>query len=280
MKYVVITGAYGGMGYETAKTLSKNGFTVFALDKTAGTPEPNIIPIETDLKDAESVNRAFGLVKEKTDRIFAVIHFAGIYRLDSLVEMSEERFTEIFDVNLFGVYRINKAFLPLLKEKSRIIVTTSELAPTDPLPFTGIYAVTKAALEKYAFSLRMELQLKGISVTVLRPGAVKTGLLSASTAELENFCRNTGIYTYNAEKFRKIVNKVEAKNVPPEKIAKVALRTLTVRRPKYVYNINRNPLLRLLNALPDRWQTKIIGKILKNDKKTLTRTDKASKLNS
>ena len=269
MKYVVITGAYGGMGYEVTKTLSENGFTVFALDKKVKEPEPNIVPIETDIKDSESIDRAFNSVKEKTEELFAVIHFAGIYRLDSLVEMNEERFTEIFNVNLFGVYRVNKAFLPLLKKKSRIIVTTSELAPTDPLPFTGIYAITKSALEKYAFSLRMELQLLDISVSVIRPGAVKTGLLSVSTKELENFCKNTKTYTYNAEKFRKIVEKVEAKNVSPEKIAKKTLRALTSRRPKYVYNVNRNPLLRLLNILPKKWQTKIIGKILKNDKKTV-----------
>ena len=269
MKYVVVTGAYGGMGYEVTKTLSQNGFTVFALDKKVKDPEPNVIPIETDMTDAESVDRAFNKVKESTEELFAVIHFAGIYRLDSLVEMSEERFIGIFDVNLFGVYRVNKAFLPLLKKKSRVIITTSELAPTDPLPFTGIYAITKSALEKYAFSLRMELQLLGISVSVIRPGAVKTGLLSVSTAELENFCKNTKTYTCNAEKFRKIVERVEAKNVSPEKIAKKTLRALTSRHPKYVYNVNRNPLLLLLNILPRKWQTEIIGKILKNGKKTV-----------
>ena len=269
MKYVVVTGAYGGMGYEVIKTLSQNGFTVFALDKKVKDPEPNVIPIETDMTDAESVDRAFNKVKEYTEDLYAVIHFAGIYRLDSLVEMSEERFIGIFDVNLFGVYRVNKAFLPLLKKKSRVIITTSELAPTDPLPFTGIYAITKSALEKYAFSLRMELQLLGISVSVIRPGAVKTGLLSVSTAELENFCKNTKTYTCNAEKFRKIVERVEAKNVSPEKIAKKTLRALTSRHPKYVYNVNRNPLLLLLNILPRKWQTEIIGKILKNGKKTV-----------
>ena len=268
MKYVVITGAYGGMGYKTAKLLSENGFTVFALDKKVEDPESNIIPVETDLTDAESVNRAFTLVKEKTDNLYAIIHFAGIYRLDSLVEMSEQRFTGIFDVNVFGAYRINKTFLPLLKCGGRIIITTSELAPLSPLPFTGIYGITKTALEKYAFSLRMELQLLNISVSVLRPGAVKTGLLSDSTAELEKFCGNTKIYTYNAEKFKKIVNDVEAKNVSPEKIAKTAMRALTSRRPKYVYNINRNPLLRLLNLLPAKCQTKIIGRILSKRKKT------------
>ena len=51
--------------------------------------------------------------------------------------------------------------------------------------------------------------------------------------------------------------------VPPEAVAKTALRALSAGKPKYVYNINRNPLLRMLNALPASWQTAVIGKILK-----------------
>lgn len=267
MKSVLITGAYGGMGYATAKLLSKSGYVVFALDKKTLPPEENIIPVETDLKDLDSIKNAYSKVKEQTNELKAIIHFAGIYRLDSLIEMSENRFTEIFDINVFGAYRVNKTFFPLLNDGGRIIITTSELAPTDPLPFTGIYAISKSALEKYAFSLRMELQLKNISVSVIRPGAVKTGLLSDSTRELDNFCNNTKIYTYNAEKFKKIMDNVEAKNVSPEKIAKIALKSLSARRPKYVYNVNRNPLLKILNILPAKWQTKIIGRILKSGKK-------------
>lgn len=263
MKYVLITGAYGGMGYATAKALSGSGYTVFALDKKVRPAEPNMIPVEADVSDPESVARAFASVQAQTGELYAIVHFAGVYRLDSLVEMSEERFTEIFEINLFGVYRINKAFLPLLKEGSRIVITTSELAPLAPLPFTGIYAVTKAALDKYAFSLGMELQLLGIRVSVVRPGAVKTGLLSVSARELDAFCANTRLYTYNAGKFKKIVNDVEARNVPPQAIAKTTARALAARRPKAVYSVNRNPLLLLLNVLPARWQRAVIRRILK-----------------
>ena len=267
MKYVLITGAFGGMGKSATKMFKDAGYFVFALDKNVGEAEENVLPIEVDVTSEESVKNAFSIISEKTDELSAIVHFAGIYRLDSLVEMSEERFTGIFNVNVFGIYRINKTFLPLLKPGSRIIITSSELAPLDPLPFTGIYAITKTTVEKYAFSLRMELQLLGITVCVLRPGAVDTGLLSVSTTELDKFCNNTKIYTYNAEKFKEIVGSVEAKNVPPEKIAKTALRATTAKRPKYVYNINRNPLLKILNILPAKWQTKIIGKILKKGKK-------------
>ena len=263
MKSILITGAYGGMGYATAKTLSGRGYTVFALDRDVREAETNIIPVKTDVTDQVSVKKAFEYVSSLTDELYAVIHFAGIYRLDSLAEISEERFTGIFDVNLFGAYRINREFLPLLKDGSRIILTTSELAPLSPLPFTGIYAITKTALDNYAFSLRMELQLLGISVSVIRPGAVRTGLLSASTEELDRFCQRTRIYSYNAERFRNIVNGVESKSVDPQAVAEKAVRGLSAKKPRYVYNINRNPLLRILNAMPARLQTSIIRKILK-----------------
>jgi len=109
----------------------------------------------------------------------------------------------------------------------------------------------------------METQLLGIQVSVIRPGAVKTTLLSASTRELDEFCANTKLYECNAKKFKDIVNKVEARNVAPEKITKKVLKALYKKHPKYVYKVNRNPLLLLLNLLPKKWQTKIIGKILK-----------------
>ena len=263
MKHVIVTGAYGGMGKATAEILRDNGFRVFALDKTVCEAEENIIPIQADITDETSVVNAFEQVGEKTDELFAIIHFAGIYMLDSLVEMSSEDFKRIFDVNLYGAYLINKTFLPLLSSGSRILITTSELAPLDPLPFTGIYAVTKAALDKYAYSLKMELQLLGISVSVLRSGAVETGMLGVSTDALDRFCDRTELYGCNAERFKGIVNKVEARCVPPEKIAKRTVKILKSRKPKFAYSINRNPLLLLLNALPRSLQLFIIRKILK-----------------
>ena len=151
----------------------------------------------------------------------------------------------------------------MLKLGSRVVITTSELAPLDPLPFTGIYAVTKAALDKYAYSLRMELQLLGISVSVLRAGAVSTGMLGVSTDALDRFCEKTELYECNAARFRKIVNGVEAKSIPPEKIAKKVAKILRSRKAKFAYAINRNKLLLLLNVLPKRLQCYAIRQVLK-----------------
>lgn len=263
MKNILVTGAYGGMGRAVIRALSGAGYRVFALDRRVGEPEENIIPIEADITSEERVKAAFEKVCSYTDSLSAIVHFAGIYMLDSLVEMEEESFRRIFDVNVYGVYLINKVFLPLLKEGSRILITTSELAPLDPLPFTGVYAVTKGALDKYAYSLCMELQLLGISVSVLRAGAVDTGMLGASTYALDRFCEKTELYTCNADRFKNIVSRVEARCVPPRKIARKVLKIINKSKPLFAYSINRNPLLLLLNVLPKRIQLWVIRIVLR-----------------
>ncbi|MBR5438211.1 MAG: hypothetical protein IKV21_04755, partial [Clostridia bacterium] len=151
----------------------------------------------------------------------------------------------------------------LMKKGSRIVITSSELAPLDPLPFNGLYGITKTTLEKYAFSLRMETNLLGMPVSIIRPGAVKTGLLNISTTAIDKFVDRTELYKNMAVRFKKIVDSVETRNVKPEVIAEKVLSALESRRPKYIYNINRNPLLRLLDFLPDKMQVEIIGMILK-----------------
>ena len=177
-----------------------------------------------------------------------------------------ERFEKIYKINVFGAFHVTKIFLPLLKSGSRILLTTSELAPLDPLPFTGIYAITKSALDNYAFSLRMELQLLNIDVCVLRAGAVKTEMLGVSTSALDRFCENTTLYECNAKRFKQIVERVEARNIPPEKLAKKVVKILHKQRTKFAYTINRNPLLLLLNVLPKRWQLFAIKCVLKKKK--------------
>ena len=263
MKYVLISGCSGGMGLETVKKFTSNGYFVFGLDIKDNKEEiENFEFIKTDLRDLNSIKSAFEVIKSKTNELDSIISMAGIYDLNSLIEMSEEDFIKIFDSNVFSIYRLNKVFVPLLKKKGKVIVVSSELAPLDPLPFTGIYGITKSTIEKYAYSLRMELQLLDLQVVVIRPGAVATTLLDVSTTRIEDFTKSTEYYQYNASRFKKITESVESRKISPIKIANLTYKIVNKKKPRYIYKINRNPLLLLLNALPQRLQNWIIKKIL------------------
>ena len=277
IKWALVTGASGGMGKAGVAALRKSGFGVFALDLYSGlnsreemiaslgvTDDELIIPVRASVTDEGELSAVAEHIGEVTEELSLIVHFAGIYMLDSLVEMSDGAFRKIFDVNVRGAFLVNKTFLPRLRVGAKIIIVTSELAVLDPLPFTGIYAVTKAALDKYAYSLRMELQLLGISVSVLRAGAVDTGMLGASMAALDRFTENTRLYSCNAKRFKEIVESVEAKSISPSKLAERVLKIAGKKRARFAYSINRNPLLLILNILPKRLQFYIIKRILES----------------
>ena len=233
---VIVTGAAGGMGAAICKRLIGQGWDVFGVDiKPAKISGMKCFCCDMTKTDELEILKE-NILKE-TDSIDCIVHGAGIYDLDALSEIDEERFTRIFQINVFGAYRINRIFTPYMSTGGRIVIITSELAPLNPLPFTGIYAVTKAALEKYAYSLRSELALRGIFVSVIRPGAVKTGLLNVSTSALDKFCINTKYFAPNAQNFKDIVDKVEARSVPADKIGELVWKALSSKHPRFVYNI-------------------------------------------
>lgn len=259
---ILVTGACGGMGLAACDRLATEGHTVFGTDIAQPGQTPKWQFIRADLTNEEDVRQIADFLQKKGIRLDAIIHHAGIYNAGSLVEMPDAQMKKIWDINLLAAVRVNRYCIDLLKPGARIILTSSELAPLNPLPFTGIYGITKAAVEKYAFSLRMEVQLLGIQVSVIRPGAIRTPLLGISTKRLDAFTNQTTHYRCNAERFDRIVNSVETRSVQPEKIAELDLKILNAKHPRYIYSINRNPALRLLNILPDRLQTAIIRRIL------------------
>ena len=87
-------------------------------------------------------------------------------------------------------------------------------------------------------------------------------MLGVSTARLESFCKETRRFRCNAERFRRIVDRIEAKNIPSETVAGVISRALRAARPKAVYSLNRNPLLLLFDVLPLRAQLWLIRRVL------------------
>ncbi len=251
------------MGRAVTAFFVSRGYRVYALDRDLSPAGEGVMPLAADVTDEESVLAAFRAVANEAEELCGIVHLAGIYLLDSLVEIEPAAFEKIFRVNLGGAFLVNRTFLPLLKPGARVILVTSELATRDPLPFTGLYGITKAALDKYAYSLRMELQLLGVFVSVLRAGAVDTGMLLDSTRGLEEFCGKTKLYRFSAERFRAVVDRVEARRIPPERLAKKVFSVFSAKKPRFAYSLNRNPLLILLDLLPKSARFFVIRRVLK-----------------
>ncbi len=264
MKNVLITGGAKGLGRAVTEFFSSKGVRVFSCDILDFDYEgENIVPLRIDVRDSESVRQVFDAVSAETKKLDAVIHFAGIYRMDSYAEMEEEDFKKILDINLLGVYRINKQFLPLLRNGGRVIIATSELAPLDPLPFNGIYSLSKTALDCYAQSLRIELSLLDIPVIVIRPGAFATDMIGASDTSMRALCEKTELYKANSAKFKGIMDKVTVKALPPIKLAKLTWRAFSKKHPKYVYTKNASFLLKLYSAMPTGIQVRAIKTLIR-----------------
>ena len=90
MKSILVTGAGGGMGMAITRKLTHEGYFVFAMDCRDFESGENTRKIICDVRDSESVRAAYEAVKGECESLYAIVHTAGIYDLDSLVEMSEE----------------------------------------------------------------------------------------------------------------------------------------------------------------------------------------------
>ena len=265
MEYIVITGSARGMGRATALKLAQNGYHVFSLDINKNQDEiENIEQIIVNVTNMESIISTYNYISSKTDKLSAVINFAGIIMMNSLIEISEEDFVKIFNINLFGAYRINKTFFPLVQNgNGKIFITTSELAPNKILPFNAIYSISKKSLDAYAQGLTMELGLLNIPVITLRPGAVETPILKDSSKEMNDLNNNTQLYKNTIAKFKSIVDKEQGGSISPDKIADLVFKILQKKKPKHIYTKNASLKLKLLSIVPAKLQIKIFKMILK-----------------
>ena len=137
MLNVLITGAASGIGKACAEYFINNNHFVYALDVN----EINIDNVKSFKCDITSSDDLENVVKYFTSydiKLDAIINIAGIHMMASLVESNFNMMKKLIDINLTGTMLVNKMFYPLLKEKGRIIIVTSEVATYDPMPFNGL----------------------------------------------------------------------------------------------------------------------------------------------
>ncbi|WP_250655903.1 SDR family oxidoreductase [Alkalimarinus coralli] len=188
-KVVLITGATSGMGKETALLLAKSGYTVYAgarsktsrdeLEQEATSQGLSLKTVLLDVCDSDSVANAVGTIKQQAGRIDALVNNAGFGLVSTVEDGTDEEFIKQFDVNVFGVFRLCRAVLPIMREqRSGVIINVSSFLGKMGLPLLAHYNASKYAVEGITDSLRYEVAPFGIRVNSVLPGLFKTNFVN------------------------------------------------------------------------------------------------------
>lgn len=260
---ILITGASSGIGEATKDYYLEKGNNVYALDIKEMESKDNLVSFNVDITNIDNLNEVVKYLEDNNIELDLIINVAGIHKMASLVESSINDLKKVIDVNLVGTMLINRTFHKFLNKQGKIIIVTSEVAPFDPMPFNGLYNISKTALDCYAQALRQELNLIDQKVITIRPGAVETPLSSGSLVDTENLANFTILYRKQANKFLGITKKFMGTPIKTIKVAKLIYKVSIKKKPKLVYSIHRNIGLVLLSILPKRLQCFIIKLLLK-----------------
>lgn len=260
---LLITGAASGIGQAVAKRFMECGHTVYGIDLIKTENSGHYHGFVADITDESSLLRVRQHILENNISLDAILNIAGIHMMASLVESDYVRMKKVIDVNLSGTVLVNRVFYNCLAERGRIIIVTSEVASFDPMPFNGLYNVTKTALDTYAQALRQELNLIGQKVITIRPGAVETKLSTESMKATQELAVTTVLYRKQARNFAGLATKFMGMPTKPEVLAALIYKATITKHPKLIYRKHQNIGLVLLNALPKRTQCAVIKLLLR-----------------
>lgn len=184
---ILITGASGGFGALTVKTLLSHGHSVVATMRNADSKNKAIAEelsalgahiIEIDVTNDKSVHAGVAKAIDVLNGLDVVVNNAGVGVLGIQEQFSIDDFKRLFDINVFGVQRMNRAALPHFRQQgSGLLVHVSSLLGRMTLPFYGPYNASKWALEALAENYRIELSGFGVDSVLIEPGGFPTGFL-------------------------------------------------------------------------------------------------------
>lgn len=181
---VLVTGASSGIGRAIAERLASEGHFVYAgARKQADIDEldaiENIQAVRLDVTIQGDIDAAVETIREAGRGLHGVVNNAGVMTVGALHEMPEEDLVFQFDVNVYGVYRVTKAFVPLVAESQGRIVNIGSVTGIFSEPVTGAYHMSKQAIEAYTDSLAASLASLGIEVSVIEPGRFQSNIMNS-----------------------------------------------------------------------------------------------------
>jgi NAD(P)-dependent dehydrogenase (short-subunit alcohol dehydrogenase family) len=201
-KKILITGASGGFGVLTVEKLLSKGHQVAAAmrdidGRNKSTAEKlralGAVIVELDVTKDDSVTNGVNAAIAQLGGLDVLMNNAGIGSAGMLEFFTTDDFKHLYEVNVFGVQRMNRAVVPHFRnQKSGLIVYTSSLLGRITLPFYGLYQTSKWALEALAENYRAELSTFGIENCIVEPGGFPTAfaenlMLPSDTSQADNY---------------------------------------------------------------------------------------------
>ena len=262
---VFVTGGANGIGKAIVQAFRKIGCRVAFCDNdrkngslTAQTSGARFYPV--DVCNSKALQSCMHDIFTTWGDIDILINNAG-FGISGAVEFTETSDVQrLFDVNFFGMVRMNRAILPLMREQGhgRIVNLSSVAAPV-PIPFQTYYSAGKAAVNSYTMALSNEVKPFGITVAAVMPGDIKTGFTAARQKNI------IGDDIYGGRISRSVagMEKDEQTGMDPAAagrfIADVALKNS--RKPLYTIGLAYKGAVFLTKILPARWLNGLIGMI-------------------
>lgn len=175
-----VTGAGSGLGLALALELVRSGWKVIGSSRNPSAiaaQHPEIEFISVDFDEPLEIESRCGFIRETFGSLDLLINNAGTGVMGPLEHTSRADLLRAFDANFFGPAEITRHCLPLLKAgKGKQIVFISTIAAEFGLPYRGIYCASKAALDRYAETLQMELERFGIKTSIVQPGDFRSDI--------------------------------------------------------------------------------------------------------
>ncbi len=176
-KVIVITGASSGIGKASASYLTDKGYIVYGLSRRG--VEDNFNSIKCDVTDRASFDKALKEIYQKEGRIDALINNAGMGISGAVEHIDNDKTYDLFKLNTLAYFDTCQVSIPYLRESKGHIINISSIAAIIPIPYQTAYSASKAAINLFTESLRLELRDSGIKVSAIMPGDTKTGFTAA-----------------------------------------------------------------------------------------------------
>lgn len=255
-KAVLITGASSGIGRMTAERLAGAGFYVYAGARRQSDMESlnaieNIQALRIDVTVQQDIDDAVALVRREGRGLWGLVNNAGVNLEEPLIEADESTLEFVLDVNVYGVFRVTKAFAPLIIESKGRIINISSIGGILSGGWTGFgpYTMSKHAIEGYTDQLAWEMAKFDVAVVAIEPGSFGTSI-GKSRCRRMLASRGQRRYQYFAEEMNEHYRDCEAALAedataiapPPEPVAAAIEHALSNSTPKEHYLVVSDPI--------------------------------------